>query len=96
METTPSDTSTWIDDIDRFVSCEASASMLGFGQRQRWRRRRLLDQPRRRRNLFRPRVASDLNHGPDSLAIRAAMIMLDISELRMKETRWTRGSNEPS
>jgi hypothetical protein len=52
------------------------SSIFVVGRRQRWRRRR--------RNLFRPRVASDLNHRPDTLAIRAAMIMLDISELRMK------------
>jgi hypothetical protein len=47
--------------------------MLAFGQRQR---------RRRRRNLFqRRRIASDLDHRPDQLAV----IMLDVSKLWMNE-----------
>jgi hypothetical protein len=45
---------------------------------QRWRRQR---------NLLRTRIASDLNHRPDRLAILASMIMLDVSKLRMNECR---------
>ena len=53
--------------------------MLAFGQGQRWRRRR---------NLFqRRRIASDLDYRPDQLAIRCAMIMLNVSKLRMEERR---------
>jgi hypothetical protein len=40
-----------------------------------------------RRNLFRPRVASDLDYGNDRLAILPAMIMLNIGELWIKMVR---------
>jgi hypothetical protein len=49
--------------------------MLGFGERQRRRRRRNL--------LQRRRIASDLDHRPDQLAVVPAMIMRDVSKLWM-------------
>src|SRR5262249_46249082 len=58
------------------------ASMLAFGQGQRWRRRRNL--------LQRRRIASDLNDRPYSLAILSAMVVLDVSKLWMEERRCPR------
>jgi hypothetical protein len=47
-----------------------------------------IDRPRQRwrwwRNLFRPWVASDLDHRSDRLAVLAAMIMLDVRKLWME------------
>jgi hypothetical protein len=61
------------------------ASLLGFGRRQRWHRRR---------NPLRPRIASDLDHRPDQLAVLGAMIMLNLRKLRMnvaasRALRWS-------
>src|SRR6516165_12163801 len=76
----PSDTTTgWMVRARHrpFRFLRGDASMLAFGQRQRWRRRRNL--------LQRRRIASDLDDRPDRLAVLAAMAVLDVGQLRMEE-----------